>query len=361
MKRARKNILYNIKYKSQSQKNVCTCQPEPDEGLMGKGIFRASWFGRLTMAFRFSLLLFFFFFAQALSAQVALVKAAADKDTILLGEPFWLTLEIRAPHGSTIEPFKVDSIPHFEFLKKDSITRTEEGGATLIRQYFQLTSFDSGQWVIPPFQLRQFVRTNSLLVNVVFTDPFDPNQPYHDIQDVKSVPINKSKLMLWLALGLALILLLALIIYFATQKKLKFFSQAKDPPYEGAKKRLKALKQEHPQDRLFYELLVNIFRNYVRQRTGIESLQQTSNDLSEKLKPLFVENNSKYNSLHQVLMLSDFVKFAKYDPVHTEAESAYEVVEQSIDHIEEEVKRRQAQAAISKKNQLKNSLPTGEG
>lgn len=272
-----------------------------------------------------------------------------------MGEPFWLTLEIRAPQGSTIEPFRVDSIPHFEFLKKDSITRTEEGGATLIRQYFQLTSFDSGQWVIPPFQLRQFVRTNSLLVNVVFTDPFDPTRPYHDIQDVRSVPINKSQLLLWIALGLALILLLALIIYFATQKKLKFFGQSKDPPYEGAKKSLKALKQQKPEEKIFYESLVGIFRNYVRQRTGIESLQQTSNDLSEKLKPLFVENNSKYNSLQQVLVLSDFVKFAKYDPADTESESAYEVIENSIDHIEEEVKIKQARAAINKKNQLKNS------
>ena len=300
---------------------------------------------RQPIFFTFLLLIFF---SQVAFSQVALVKATADKDTILLGEPFWLTLEIRAPHGSNIEPFKVDSIPHFEFLKKDSITKTEEGGATLIRQYFQLTSFDSGQWVIPPFQLRQFVRTNSLLINVVFTNPFDPNQPYHDIQEVRSVPVNKSKLLLWMALGLAAILLLALIVYFATQKKLKFFSQAKDPPYEGAKKQLKALKQSKPAEKIFYENLVSIFRNYVRQRTGIDSLQKTSNDLSEKLRPLFAEHNAKYESLHQVLMLSDFVKFAKYDPEDSESESAYEVVDQTIDHIETEVKRKQAQTGMNK-------------
>lgn len=280
--------------------------------------------------------------AVGVAAQVALVKATADKDTILLGEPFWLTLEIRAPQGSSVEPFKIDSIPHFEFLKKDSIQKTEEGGATLIRQYFQLTSFDSGQWVIPPFQLRQFVKTNSVLVNVVFTNPFDPNQPYHDIQDVKSVPINKNQLLLWLALGIALILLLAMIIYFASQKKLKFqLQKPKDPPYEDAKKRMKLLKGDKPGEKIFYESLVSIFRNYVRQRTGIDSLQQTSNDLAQKLKPLFVEDTSKYGSLEQVLYLSDFVKFAKYDPADSEAESAYEVIEQSIDHIEHEVMTKQ--------------------
>lgn len=265
----------------------------------------------------------------------------ADKDTILLGEPFWLTLEIRAPMNSNVAPFKVDSIPHFEFLKKDSVWRGEEGGATVIRQFFQLTSFDSGQWVIPPFELRQFVKTNSLLVNVVFTRPFDPSQPYHDIQDVRSVPISKSQLLLWIALALALILFIVIIIYFATNKKLKFLSQwQKDPPYEAAIKGLKNLKAQKPEEKVFYENLINIFRTYVLRRTRIESLHQTSNDLVEKLKPLYSEEQDtiKYSSISQVLFLSDFVKFAKYDPDDSETESAYEVIEQSINHIEEKVK-----------------------
>lgn len=308
------------------------------------------------MLTKYIFLILSLFFSQAVVAQLALVKASADKDTILLGEPFWLTLEIRAPAGRNIEPFQIDSIPHFEFLRKDSIYRTEEGGATIIRQYFQLTSFDSGQWVIPQFRLSQFVRTNSLLMNVVFTSPFDPNQPYHDIQDVRNVPVDKNRVLLWIALAIAAVLLLVMMLYFATQKKLKFFSQAKDPPYHEAKKRLKALNQQQPEEIIFYETLVSIFRNYVRARTGISSLQQTSNDLSEKLKPLFEEASAKYTSLRQVLLLSDFVKFAKYDPDDDEAVSAYEVVEQSIDHIEEEVKRKQAQAIINK-HPLKNASP----
>lgn len=298
---------------------------------------------------RKNILLFVFILAsQVVAAQAALVKASTDKDTILLGEPFWLTLEIRAPQNSNIEPFRVDSIEHFEFLKKDSTWKGQEGGATVIRQYFQLTSFDSGQWVIPPFELRQFVRTNSILINVVFTSPFDPSQPYHDIQDVRTVPVDKNKLLLWLGLALALILLLAMIIYFATSRKLGVFgSKTKDPPYEEAMKGLKTLKADKPEENVFYENLVGIFRNYVRRKTGIESLQQTSNDLVLKLKPLYKEENdlSKYESIAQVLTLSDFVKFAKYDPEDSEAESAYEVVEQSISHIEARTDKLQAEAA----------------
>lgn len=302
----------------------------------------------------------FIFFAQATQAQVALVKASADKDTILLGEPFWLTLEIRAPKGSTIEPFKVDSIPPFEFLKKDSIQKTEEGGATLIRQRFQLTSFDSGQWVIPPFELRQFVKTNSLLVNVVYTRPFHPDQPYHDIQDVQTVPVNKSRILLWLALGIGLLLLLAVIIYFSTQKKLRFFSQVKELPYDGAKKRMIALKQAGLDKKLVYESLVTIFRNYVTQRTGIECLQHTSNYLSLQLKPFFERNSSQHDRLQQVLLISDFVKFAKYEPTESETTSAYEMISQSIDHIEEEINSKQGHAEVTKHNHHKTPSPPGE-
>ncbi|MFV0605487.1 MAG: hypothetical protein ACK5NK_06545 [Niabella sp.] len=296
----------------------------------------------------FFVLIFVFCFHQA-KTQTALVKASADKDTILLGEPFWLTLEIRAPRNSTITPFKIDSIPHFEFLQKDSIIKSEEEGAILIRQYYQLTSFDSGQWVIPQFQLRPYVKTNSLLVNVVFTRPFDPAQPYHDIQDIQTVPINKSRLLLWLALSLAGLLLLVIIIYFITQKRLKFLPQKPmEPPYEEAKKEIAFLRKGDNDEKVFYEGLVSVFRNYVRRRTGIDSLQQTTNDLVQKLKPLYADETDavKYSSLEQVLFQSDLVKFAKYNPDDNDAISAYEVVDQAIDHIEDKALNKSA--AVSK-------------
>ncbi|MCH5717327.1 DUF4348 domain-containing protein [Niabella hibiscisoli] len=83
---------------------------------------------------------------------------------------------------------------------------------------------------------------------------------------------------------------------------------------------------------------MEIFRTYILERTGISSLQQTSNDLVEKIKPLMADE-AKYDSLLQVLHLCDFVKFAKYHPDDSEAASAFEVIEGSINYIESELKK----------------------
>lgn len=280
----------------------------------------------------------------SIQAQKVTVKASADKNKILLGEPFWLTLEIRLPQSGVIAPFKVDTIHHFEIITKDSTQTLKGGDTTVIRQYFQLTSFDSGRWVIPPFTLRPYVKTNSVLMDVVFTENFDPNQPYHDVQDIRGVSfkLNKTVEDWWYFLW-ALLILLVLIIYWLTGEKRP--KRKKYIPPEGAYKKamrsLKELKQKKPAAIPYYTQLVEIFRTYIRESTGIDSLQQTSNDLVIKLKPLY-RDAIKYDSMAQVLYLSDFVKFAKYNPDVNETASAYEVTEQSVKYLEEEMRSSKA-------------------
>jgi hypothetical protein len=277
------------------------------------------------------------FFYNNLSAQPASVKTFVDKDSVLLGEPFELTLEIRAPKNSDVMPFKIDSIPHFELLKKDSISKKEEGDFLIIKQYFQLTSFDSGQWVIPPFALNPFSKTNSILINVVFTTPFNPDQPYHDIRNIRSVPINKKQILLWMARALAICLCIVIVIYFITNKKWNIFlPRKKDLPYEIAMANLKKLKANQTNEKLIYENLVNIFRSYIFKTTGIQSFSQTSNDLIKKIKPLYDEGKdaANYNRISQILLISDFVKFAKYHPDKTEVQWAFDAIIQSVNFIE---------------------------
>lgn len=277
--------------------------------------------------------------ATALNAQEALVSARVDKNKILIGEPVLLTLEIRAPGGSTIQPFRVDSIPHFEFLKKDSIVKEEIGGALVIRQYFRITSFDSGRWVIPPIALRSNIRTPTILMDVVYTDPFDPNQPYHDIQDIRSVPFKLSKTFeKWWYLAALLLIIITLVVYWLTaEKKPKEEARIYKGAYSRAKQQLKELKEARLPENQFYARLVEILRNYLSDRAKVNSLKQTSNDLVAKIQPLF-KDETLYRSLSQVMSLCDLVKFAKYDPEDVEAQSAYEVVERSVDHIEDSVK-----------------------
>lgn len=283
----------------------------------------------------------FFFMGLLMSfiaaAQPVAVQAYTDKSRVLLGEPLWLTLEVKTLNGVKPPGFKLDSIPHFEFLKKDSLSIVTKGDTSIYRQHYQLTSFDSGRWVIPQFTLRPFVKTASLLVDVVYTDNFDPAQPYHDVQEIKTVPFKiDADIEKWWYFGAAFLIFLTLLVYWLTRERKPRpvpVERTTDTAYQKAKLALKQLKESEPD----YAQLVDIFRGYILERTGISSLHQTSNRLVEKIKPL-VKDEDRYQALSGVLFLCDLVKFAKYNPDKDEAGAAFDVVDGSIDYIENELK-----------------------
>ncbi|GAB3425446.1 hypothetical protein GCM10027516_27900 [Niabella aquatica] len=280
---------------------------------------------------------------SAAYAQPVAVRAFTDKGRVLLGEPLWLTLEVKTLHGAKAPAFKVDSIPHFEFIIKDSFKVLQKGDTTVYHQYYQLASFDSGRWVIPQFTLRPFVKTNSILIDVVFTDNFDPRQPYHDVQEIKDVPFKiDAGIDRWWYMIAAILILLVLVIYWATPPgKARADTKiiAAGTAYRKAMQSLQELKQRGPDKQRFYTQLVEIFRTYILERTGISSLQQTTADLVEKIKSL-ISDEAGYNRLSQVLYLCELVKFAKYDPADNEAASAFEVVEAAISDIESGLKNK---------------------
>src|SRR5690606_23515725 len=105
-----------------------------------------------------------------------------------------------------------------------------------------------------------------------------------------------------------------------------------DTAYKKALRSLKMLKESKVDEKEYYAQLVEVFRTYVEERTGISSLQQTSNDIVKKLNYLF-NNEVKYNNLSQVLLLCDYVKFAKYHPNRNETNAAFEVIESTIHYI----------------------------
>ncbi|ANH81512.1 hypothetical protein A8C56_11455 [Niabella ginsenosidivorans] len=268
-------------------------------------------------------------------AQETEVRASVNKQKILLGEPLLLKLEIRAPGKDSNEQFHLDSLPHFEFLKKDSIVREMVDGVQVTSQYYRITSFDSGRWVIPPVALTPDKKTEALFVEVVFTSPFDPGQPYHDIQDVHTVPFRLSKKIeqWWYLTALLLIMITVAIYWLTAEKKPRKQEALIKGAYAKAKHQLKELQRSGVAKNRVYARLVEIFRAYLLERTGVNSLHQTSGDLITRIRPLF-SDKELYKETGNVLSLCDLVKFAKYDPGDAETGSAFKIIDQSIDHVE---------------------------
>src|SRR5689334_19207426 len=132
------------------------------------------------------LFLSFFLSALASIAQIKLtIKSVIDKNKIVIGEQIHLSLEADFPVQEPMRFFTIDSIPHFEILERKKIDTVDYREGIKLSQSLTLTSFDSGRWVIPSFELPSDkpMYTDSMAVDVGFS-PFDPNQDYHDIKDV---------------------------------------------------------------------------------------------------------------------------------------------------------------------------------
>jgi hypothetical protein len=283
----------------------------------------------------------FFFFFLFLSAFVSraqnkiTIKSAIDKSNIVIGEQIHLTLEADFPLQVPMSFFTIDSIPHFEILERKKIDTLDDREGIKLSQSLILTSFDSGHWVIPSFELPadkpQY--TDSLAVMVSFS-PFDPNKDYHDIKDVIDVQVKEKKAETWYWYTAASAVMVAAIIYFLLRKRKKPI--AKVPfvdPYKQAKQELEKLVKENLAAKMFYTRLVDIFRLYISRRKGIASLQKTTDDLVVQLRSLKLPAE-EFNRLAQALRMSDFVKFAKFEPAESDKSDSFKTIKEFIDDIE---------------------------
>lgn len=262
------------------------------------------------------------------------VKVSVEKRKILLGEPLLMSIEVRFP-GKENSGFSMpDSITHFELLDKPLIDSVNEGGIIVLKGQYKITSFDSGHWVIPPYTLTRTVKSDTIGIDVVFSE-FNPEQPYHDIKDIIEVKAKEKKQWWWYAAGGALLLVMVVIYLLRKKRPVPVIEPViKTDPYDEAMRQLQSLQKTRPESKQYYSELTNIFRLYIFRRKGILSLQKTTDDLVLQLKAIDLPKND-FEKLSQALRLSDFVKFAKYMPTPEDDDAAYNEILSAIKTIEE--------------------------
>jgi hypothetical protein len=275
-----------------------------------------------------SILFIFFLFFSASHAQT--IRSGINKNRILLGEQAELVVETEA---SSPLYLNIDTIPHFELIGFPKIDTIKKENTVQVRGIYTITSFDSGRWMIPAFSISRNVSSDSIPVEVVFSD-FDPKQDYHDIKDIIETKEEVKKFpWWWIALG---VLLLAIIIYFIIKRKpVKQTSPGRSllTAYQEAMQKLEQLGRSKPASKEYYSSLTDIFRIYISKARGIRSLQKTTHDLVVQVSMIGLPK-SLFDELAQVLRLSDFVKFAKYQPLEEDDRNAINVIRTAIDQIE---------------------------
>jgi hypothetical protein len=113
-------------------------------------------------------------------------------------------------------------------------------------------------------------------------------------------------------------------------------------PYEEALQQLDELQRqglpEAGKFKVHYSRLGEILREYLLRRLGISSYAETSEELIGQIRRNQLLPPVIYDALAEALRMSDFVKFAKYQPATTDSHQHYETVRAAIDSMEQREK-----------------------
>jgi len=294
---------------------------------------------------------------SVISGQKLSVETVIDSNRITLGDQINLSyiidkrndlpLKLPALSDTLIRGIELIGKPEIDSAKIDNENRR-------ITIELLITSFDTGFYYIPPQPVIVFdeyetytVYTEPTYLEVIGV-PIDTTNTVRDIKSVEKVPVTIGEVMQYLipALILAAIIYFA-VIYFIRKKKNKpIFKPAKpeEPAYITALRELDKIKAQklwqQKQLKEYYTRITYVVRWYIEKRFSFNALEQTSDEILEKVHSCSVDDIN-YSNLAQLLNLADLVKFAKGEPNPEEnivhLENAYDFIKKTKVEISDEV------------------------
>lgn len=263
------------------------------------------------------------------------VTYSFDKQKILLGEPIKMKMQTAIRSGEFPGSFNTDTLPHFEVLDRSKIDTTINGTLLQLAQTLTITSWDSGRWALPSILINN-IPSRPITIDVAYTSPWNPKQPYNDIKGIIPVKHPGKDSWWWYIIGAAVLIALFLL-FFPAGKKEKPAIQLDSNAYKKAMQQLDKLQKDDALSgnvKQYYTELITIFRTYLKNGKGIQSFSKTTDDLGLQLQAAKMPGD-EYNRLLQTLRLSDLVKFAQYGPDNKITLEAFNTIKQSITTIEQ--------------------------
>jgi hypothetical protein len=283
------------------------------------------------------------------------VHATVDSQRILVGQPIRLLLEAHVQGNAPLIWPALDSLPHFEFITRGQIDSVIRSDGRDYRQYITVTSFDSGTWAIPRLAFTISAKkavTDSVRIAVDFSK-FDPQKDYHDIRDIVDLPNPYARWVRWVVIFVTSVSLVFVIWMIRRKRPIVVTAPPRVAaprlsPYEEAMGQLEEIVRlklaEHGPVKQYYTRLNDILRLFVLRRLGIASLSETNEELIGQIRQLPVGPDA-FSRLSEALRVSDFVKFAKYQPGNTDNEYQLTVIRSSIEVLQQVGNDRDAERA----------------
>lgn len=293
------------------------------------------------------------FCTTAFQSKSQSVGVKIDKGTILIGEQVQYDLQVILPAPGYGINFRIpDTVPHFEVIENKNFDTSNSGRDFIVHKKIIFTSFDSGAWYIPSFEVllekpnsSQKFMTDSLLVNVGYSPP-DSTGELRDIKSVIDVTVEDY---FWYYVAAAVLgaVLLGLLVYWYVRKRKRrptaIFNTSLSA-YEEAIQALQKLPAYNEQDaaqvKNYYSELSDIFRRYYSRKVSKDMMNRTTGDILLHLKD-HRDQDETVPVIAASLRSADAVKFAKYIPPANEAQQSANQVKEVIGLIEKQSKEKQ--------------------
>lgn len=288
------------------------------------------------------------------SAQVSSIRAMIDSSSIRIGQQAQIRLTVVSARGENIVLPDIkagDTLTSgIEVLRVSASEPKEENDSKRWICDFLITSFQPGEYIIPPFFVHSSVsgtRFQSNELSFTVTDISEPirDNEFNDIRTVIEPPFDWWRILKWMGLVAVIeILVVCAIIYYLKHRK----KAAEQPvviesnvpklkPNEVALMALERIKSEKVWHnglfKEYYTQLTDVIRKYIEDGFGVTTMEKTSTEILDaiKYKDAMIPIMDK---LRQMFSVADVVKFARYEPTNDECEisllNAFGVVNETV-------------------------------
>ena len=266
-----------------------------------------------------------------LSAQPTPVLTT-EKTKIFIGEPFRITLELKAVHRSAAVQWIIpDTLEHFEWITMDT--------TDMLKRTYTLTSWDSGTWKLEPLQVLVPSNVDGKPVKLSFTaaeirveyDTTGSNL-LNDIKPIEEVKDAGEQWIGFVVTAAALIGLLALWLLFRRRRLLTQSGAAEEDAgssYDQLRAVIAELRTtdwENPlQQKQALARVQSAFRSYLAQSVGTVVATSTTDQLGVHLQQQL--QRPQLLELVQVYRLTDVVLFARFQATVTDCQAVLDTIE----------------------------------
>lgn len=262
---------------------------------------------------------------------VPMVEASVDRNELLIGDKFQLTIKIM--HNQSVEILskgKDFNLGQFEILDiVPGNETTEPNGVVTTTDQYSLSTYFTGEFEIPPIQLeyqtqdgrKGTLQTAPIKILVKSLTPEESENL--EIRDIKPPVLLLGKSYLWMAITAAVVLLIVVIVCYWLYRRWKYGPKEKPlpppiPAHEQAYQALAELRSRRDlmdgkEYKIFSIAVSGIVRLYLRNRYGIDALDETSYETMQQIRSLSL--GSDINKVFETFFEHcDLMKFARHEP-----------------------------------------------